>query len=320
MKKSIIRIGFIGAGSIGSLFGGYLASIKSDIYSTEVILFCRKNHADSINKNGLVMYNGEAILEIKNLKAFENLDDFKEFCLKELKYTFDFIFLSTKTYDIETALSQYNKLVDKCKRLVILQNGIGNEEIVSKYCHENKIIRIVTSNGALLEKPGHIIHTGLGYTKIGFPFLADLKNDTEKFNEAQSILSLLHSLLNLAGLETSIVDDIIKESWEKVFVNVGINPFGALTRLKNGKLLENEGIKRLMAVAVHEAVDVAKKKNINLSDAEQIIKESTGKRDRQKGMIKKSRKSNRLSKSEIKTILEEKEAWIRTYPDHKNII
>ena len=258
MKKSIIRIGFIGAGSIGSLFGGYLASIRSDIYSTEVILFCRKNHADSINKNGLVMYNGETILEIKNLKAFENLDDFKEFCLKELKYTFDFIFLSTKTYDIETALSQYNKLVDKCKRLVILQNGIGNEEIVSKYCHENKIIRIVTSNGALLEKPGHVIHTGKGFTKIGFPFY-NVQDDEDKLE-----LRLLYDLLNFAGLEAQMVDDIIKECWEKIFVNIGINAFGALTRLKNGKLLENEGLKYLMGEAVKEAVEVAKMKNINL--------------------------------------------------------
>jgi 2-dehydropantoate 2-reductase len=264
MKKSIIRIGFIGAGSIGSLFGGYLASIKSDIYSTEVILFCRKNHAEAINENGLVMYNGEAILEIKNIKAFENLDEFKEFFLKESKYTFDFIFLSTKTYDIETALSQYNKLVDKCKRLVILQNGIGNEEIVSKYCHENKIIRIVTSNGALLEKPGHVIHTGKGFTKIGFPFYNALNVQDDEDEIAKLELRLLYDLLNYAGLDAIMVDDIIKECWEKIFVNIGINAFGALTRLKNGNLLENEGLKYLMGEAVKEAVEVAKMKNINL--------------------------------------------------------
>lgn len=264
MKKSIIRIGFIGAGSIGSLFGGYLASIKSDIYSTEVILFCRKNHAEAINENGLVMYNGEAILEIKNIKAFENLDEFKEFFLKESKFAFDFIFLSTKTYDIETALSQYNKLVDKCKRLVILQNGIGNEEIVSKYCYENKIIRIVTSNGALLEKPGHVIHTGKGFIKIGFPFYNALNVQDGEDEIAKLELRLLYDLLNYAGLDAIMVDDIIKECWEKIFVNIGINAFGALTRLKNGKLLENEGLKYLMGEAVKEAVEVAKRKNINL--------------------------------------------------------
>ncbi|MFW9898194.1 MAG: ketopantoate reductase family protein [Candidatus Thorarchaeota archaeon] len=262
MKKSIIRIGFIGAGSIGSLFGGYLASIKSDIYSIEVILFCRKNHADAINENGLVLYNGDAILEIKNIKAFENLDEFKKFFSKESKDPFDFIFISTKTYDIETALFQYNKLVDKCKRVVILQNGIGNEEIVSKYCHENKIIRIVTSNGALIEKPGHVIHTGKGFTKIGFPFYNAL--DVQDDEIAKLELRLLTDLLNYAGLEAIMVDDIIKECWEKIFVNIGINAFGALTRLKNGKLLENKGLKYLMGEAVKEAVKVAKMKNINL--------------------------------------------------------
>ncbi|MFX1393319.1 MAG: ketopantoate reductase family protein [Promethearchaeota archaeon] len=264
MKKSNIKIGFIGAGSIGSLFGGYLASIKSEIYSTEVILFCRKNNADAINKNGLVMHKDKAILEIKNIKAFTNMNDFKEFFLKESNYAFDFIFLSTKTYDIETALSHYKKLVDNCKKLVILQNGIDNEELVSKYCDKKKIIRIITSNGALLEKPGYVIHTGKGFTKLGYPFFSDLNLIENDFEMAQLELRLLCDLLNLAGLEAIIVDDILKECWEKIFVNIGINAFGALTRLKNGKLLENKGLKYLMGEAVKEAVEIAKMKNIDL--------------------------------------------------------
>ena len=266
MIKKNIRIGFIGAGSIGTLFGGYLASIKSDMYSIEVILIGRRDHVDAVNKNGLKMYKENSLLEIKNIKAYYSFEEIENNILKHSIDVFDFIFLSTKTYDIETALRQYKNLIDISKWLVILQNGIGNEDIIKNFLPKDKIIRIVTSNGALLEKPGQIVHTGSGFTKIGFPFLSDLKRSSEKFKNAQLNLRILSDLLYSAGLETSIVDDIIKESWEKVFVNVGINPFGALTRLKNGKLLENEGIKHFMAIAVQEAVEVAKKKNINLSE------------------------------------------------------
>ena len=49
-------------------------------------------------------------------------------------------------------------------------------------------------------------------------------------------------------------------------INVGINAFGALTNLKNGQLLESEGLKHLMSEAVKEAVQVAKQKKIQLSD------------------------------------------------------
>jgi 2-dehydropantoate 2-reductase len=77
---------------------------------------------------------------------------------------------------------------------------------------------------------------------------------------------MLNEILNIAGLNSTIIDDIEKVCWEKVFVNVGINAFGALTRLTNGGLLECLGIYDLMREAVKEAVKIAKLKNIDISD------------------------------------------------------
>ena len=266
MSKINLRIVFIGAGSIGSLFGGYLASIKSDMYTIEVILISRKHHADAINKSGLTLHKIDSIIELRNIQAFKNSKEIEDYIAKKSKEPIDFIFLSTKTYDIENAMLKYKNLINKSKWLVILQNGIGNEDIIRKFCSDHKLIRIVTSNGALLEKPGHVIHTGKGFTKIGFPFLKVIKQNDKEFKKADSELRILTNLLTSVGLDTIIVEDIIQESWEKIFVNVGINPFGALTRLTNGKLLENEGIKQMMGEAVKEAVEVAKKKDIKLSE------------------------------------------------------
>jgi len=115
MSKKKLRIGFIGAGSIGSLFGGYLASIKSEEYSVGVILFCRGKHAEAINNNGLILNVDQQIKEIRNIKAFESPDKFMGALFQESESTFDFLFLTTKTYDIERALTQYKKLIDSCK-------------------------------------------------------------------------------------------------------------------------------------------------------------------------------------------------------------
>lgn len=258
LSEMNIRIGFIGAGSIGSLFGWYLASIKSEIYSTEVILFCRKDHSEAINKNGLMLGKQQIELNIRDIKAYDNPEGVEEI-------EFNFLFLTTKTYDMETAMEEYKELIEASNWVIILQNGIGNEETVKEYCFENKIIRIVTTNGALIKEPGYVIHTGKGMTKIGFPFQKNLDITSDESEDRDSDLKMLTDLLNLSGLETIIVEDIIKECWEKIFVNVGINAFGALTRLKNGELLENEGLKNLMGGAVNEAVKIAELKKINLS-------------------------------------------------------
>lgn len=265
MNKKKLRIGFIGAGSIGSLFGGYLADIKSEMYSIEAIFFCNKAHADDVNKKGLKLYRNQQIMVIESIKAYENEQIFEDKLAKDPSFGFDFIFLTTKAYDSESAILQYKKLVDASKWLVILQNGIGNEDIVIPYCQKSKIIRVVTTDGALLDKPGHIIHTGHGITKIGFPYLNDLNLEHELMEQGKLDLILLKDILNLGGFETIIIEDIIKESWEKVLVNIGINALGALTRLTNGQLLKNEGLKEIMREAIREAIEVAEMKNINLS-------------------------------------------------------
>ena len=63
------------------------------------------------------------------------------------------------------------------RRLVILQNGIGNEDLVKNFCTGDKIVRIVTSHGAFLKEPGHIYHTGEGFIKIGLAFRKDVPPD-----------------------------------------------------------------------------------------------------------------------------------------------
>ncbi|MHA2283326.1 MAG: ketopantoate reductase family protein [Promethearchaeota archaeon] len=265
MSKRKIRIGFIGAGSIGSLFGGYIANIDSPLFEIDMRFFCLGDHAAAINQDGLEIVKNQTIQKMTTIQAYENEKSVEEFIKNDQSFRFDFIFLTTKTYDIEDAVTQYQKLIDASNCVVILQNGIGNEDVVSKYVLKSKIIRAVTTNGAFLRDPGKVIHTGEGITKIGLAFIEDLNLSKEEKGTSEGNLNLLLDLLRLAGFETLIAENIIKESWEKVFVNVGINAFGALTRLKNGDLLKSEGLKDLMGEAIKEAIKIAKLKNIELT-------------------------------------------------------
>ncbi len=226
--------------------------------------FCWREHADFINNNGLTLHKNQGVEKVNNIKAYENYEEFESENSRNTHEQLDYLFLTTKTYDIESALHQYTKLIGSSKRLVILQNGIGNEDIIKKYCSEEKIIRIVTTNGAFLKEPGHVYHTGFGNTKIGYPFLNDSKIEASQKAIAKEDLILLKDLLSSSGIETIISEDIIKDCWEKIFVNIGINPFAALTRLRNGDLLKNKSIKRLMGEAVKEAINIAEKIGIHL--------------------------------------------------------
>lgn len=270
MVKKKLRIGFIGAGSIGSLFGGYLASIDSEDYLLEVSFFGMKEHVDEINKRGLRIHQETEVVSFNTIKAYERSEAIEDIIRSDSKWYFDFLFFSTKTYDLKSSLKEYKKLIESSKYIVILQNGIGNEDLVQQFVSKEKIIRIVTSHGALLKEPGQVYHTGQGFTKIGFAFLKSNKEQDSNTVPSSKDLEVLKEILDLGGIKTEIVEDIIQASWEKVFVNIGINALGALTRLHNGALLEDIVLKRLMKEAINEAVKVAKLKNIRLSEVDYV--------------------------------------------------
>ena len=270
MSRKVVKIGFIGAGSIGSLFGGCLASVHSDKNPLELIFFGRKNHAVAINREGLRLTVGEKDLFLKNIKAYESAKDFTGSLGINDGYRFDFLFLATKAYDTERAMIEFKSLIESSSWVIILQNGIGNEALVKEYYNEDKILRIVTSHGALLENPGHVRHTGVGFTKIGFAYLKPDNTGVKDYSIAEESLMDLANLLAAGGLQTEIVKDIIKCSWEKVFVNIGINAIGALTGLKNGQLIENSSLRKVMESAVKEALEVAHAMQIDLSDRDYV--------------------------------------------------
>jgi 2-dehydropantoate 2-reductase len=270
LKREVSKIGFIGAGSIGSLFGGSLASIHTDENPLEIFFFCREKYKNAINEQGLELIKMNINITLTNIKAYRNVEEFLEERAVKNNYQFDFLFLTTKAHDSERAMIQYKDIIDYSNWIIVLQNGVGNEEVVKKYCAEKKVIRIVTSHGSLMEKPGVVRHTGVGFTKLGFAFLSPQNTSKEVYDLAYSKLFLLKTLLDSGGIKTEIVDDIIKCSWEKAFVNIGINAIGALARLKNGELLENDFLKEFMGRTVKEALDVAKLKNLNLTERDYI--------------------------------------------------
>lgn len=268
MIKKNFKIGFIGAGSIGSLFGGYLAGLNSNKYSIEVIFFCRQAHARAINQNGLKIQKVQSFKEVQGIKAYADESEYYSQLRNDTSIEFDFLFLTTKTYDIKNAMHQYKKLIERSRWLIILQNGIGNEEIVIENCSKSKseIMRIVTTNGAVLSEPGKVVHTGDGITKIGFPFLEEINSKPEEAEKAKIDLMIMGDLLNSSNLETLIIEDIVKDCWEKAFINIGINAVGALSRAPNGKLLEFDNLKFIMNEAIKEALIIAELKNLKLND------------------------------------------------------
>ncbi|OLS19407.1 MAG: 2-dehydropantoate 2-reductase [Candidatus Heimdallarchaeota archaeon LC_3] len=240
-----------GAGSIGSLFAGRLC--KSGV---SISLVGREPHVSVCNTSGITIHN------LEKKKSQNSCPTSAAPTISELQQDIDLnpdiIIVSCKAYDNEYTAMDLKSLVNKNKsiKIVLLQNGVGNEEVFYEYYDPEIIYRIITSEGALLTSPGNVLHGGQGKSFIGHP----LKNVKD------NLMKEVASLLTDVGIQTTATDQINKEIWTKCLINSPINPIATLNNVRNGELLKQPSLKNLVIKVVEEIINVFKIRNITISN------------------------------------------------------
>jgi len=235
-----LRIAVMGAGAIGSLFGSFLAKAGN-----EVTLIGRRSHMEAIRLRGLAV-EGPQHHTITNLQAISDIAETEE-------GKFELILLTVKAYDTVQAVSAARRLMGEGAVLVSLQNGLGVEECALKFIRRKNLMRGVTSCAAILDKPGVIIQTGMGETVVG-------ELDGTTATRTQRVAEVLKE----SRLPTRVTPNISGAVWMKTLVNAGINPFAALTGMRNGELPMFEGLKELMVETIEEGRRVAERLKVVL--------------------------------------------------------
>jgi 2-dehydropantoate 2-reductase len=128
--------------------------------------------------------------------------------------------LTTKAYDSERAIREPRRLLRKDTVILVLQNGLGNEEIVRRAAGgKAKVLRGITTMAAEFFKPGEVRYWK-GETAIAHEAPADKVAQT----------------LNASMLKTSLSKNIEHEIWSKVVVNSVVNPLTAIFRVRNREI------------------------------------------------------------------------------------
>ncbi|MEM3164021.1 MAG: 2-dehydropantoate 2-reductase [Halobacteria archaeon] len=226
------RIVILGAGAVGSLFGGLLA--KSGL---DVALVGRPVHMKAIRNRGLRI-EGLTRATVRPRAATRAPEG-------------DLVLLTVKSYDTARALRSVR--LSRNGAVLTLQNGVGNAEKVAARFGARRTLAGVTSCGALLAGPGRVVHTGRGPTVVG-----------EWSKGATVGAREVAALFNSARIPTRVSRDIRAELWRKVAVNAAINPLTALTGLPNRAVAETRGLRDLAAAVVEEAERVARARRISL--------------------------------------------------------
>lgn len=224
---------------MGCLIAAFLTKSKEEIW----LLDKNKESAAKINASGITLESLSGSWQAKP-KTTANIEDIGKA---------DLLLICVKSFNTKQAIEQIKPLLGQNTKILTLQNGMGNIEIISEIVGEERVIAGITNEGATLIDIGKIRHAGHGETIIG---TINGKIPVE--------IRAIREIFNKVGFETKMSRDIKSIIWSKLIINVGINALTAITRLPNGKLMEYEGTRRILRDAVTEATRIAKRKRVRL--------------------------------------------------------
>ena len=231
----MLKIAIAGVGAMGSLLAAYLAP------QTNVLLFGHwPEQIAALNNADLsVQIPGKGVFRQQVHAANDPANLGKP----------DILLIVVKSTQTTTVSEELVPHLPKSTTIITLQNGLGNWEKLTAVFPHNPVTSGVTALGATMLSPGHIQQAGFGATHLT---VSDNMHPTTAV-----ILQQFAHILNNAGLETHLSQDVDGLVWGKLAINAAINPLTAILQKHNGYLLEDATMCALMWAAAEEAAHLA---------------------------------------------------------------
>ncbi|WP_042456154.1 2-dehydropantoate 2-reductase [Neobacillus dielmonensis] len=205
-----MKVGIIGAGSIGLLFASYLSK------DFEVTLYTRtQEQAAEINQNGLWVKKGcNQTCFPPQAKTFDDWEGTEQLTI-----------ITVKQYQLQPIIEKVRMFTGPLSNLLFLQNGMGHLEQLESIQGYNLFVGTV-EHGAVRESMNTVCHNGEGVTNV-----AVFKGKPDLLLEFTSAVSENFPVIFQENYKELLVN--------KLIVNAVINPLTAVLQVTNGKLITN---------------------------------------------------------------------------------
>ncbi len=233
-----MRLAIIGSGALGSLFAAALSD------HTDLLMFGHwPQQLTLLRSSGLTMIHPDGGRSTHHFRVTNDPTQIP---------AVDLALVLVKAYQTERAALEIKQFLAADGLAVTLQNGLGNVEILAKVLGQSRVTQGITAVGAAMLEPGVMRFAGHGPTHL------------TQLEEKHEPLQALAGLMNTAGFETHLTNDLQSLAWGKLVINSGINPLTALLHVPNGFLAEDSQAREIMFAAAEETAAVAQSLHINL--------------------------------------------------------
>ena len=240
------RIAIFGAGAVGCYHG-----VKFAQAGAPVVLIGRPAHVDAIRARGVLFESAGTSRRIP-VDATTDAGVVAEA---------DLVLLCVKTRDTAEAAATLASRMRPDARLVSLQNGVENVELIRAAGPLDPLAAVVYV-AVSMPGPGHLRHAGRGDLVLG-EFGPPPRGRPREASRAQVVAALFER----AGVPCPVSEDIRVELWQKLVINCAMNPVSALGGSRYGRMIDDPATRALLKDIVEECVAVARAEGIGLPSA-----------------------------------------------------
>jgi 2-dehydropantoate 2-reductase len=237
-----MRVAIVGAGAVGSYFGGRLAQAGN-----EVSFLARGNNLAALLERPM---RGESIkghFEIK-VRVAASAEEIG---------AVDLVLVAVKAWQVPEVAAAISSLIGPSTVVVPLENGVEAPAQLASGLGADRVVGGLCKIIAFMAGPGHVRHIGAE------PYVAFGELDPE--SESQRLIGLRDVFLQ-AGITCEIPPDIMVAMWEKFIFIAPLGGMGAMTGLPFGAFKTSGPLRTQLEAAMREMAEVARALRVNLSE------------------------------------------------------
>lgn len=256
----IQRICIVGAGSIG----GWIGARLSRCAGVQLSVFARGETLAALQGNSLLLHSKDAQIQAK-VHASNNAAQFGEQ---------DLVILAVKAPAVRDVAAQIAPLLGKDTMLLSAMNGvpwwffndfggalsgtrlqsIDADGHIAQHLRAPHIIGSVVHASCSVMSPGVIQHNFGNGLIIGEP-------SAKQTPRVQALLALLQE----AGFDATLSEQIQKDIWYKLWGNMTVNPVSAITGATTDKILGDDLLRGFISAVMLEAKAIGEKIGIPIA-------------------------------------------------------
>jgi len=263
-----VRVAVVGAGAVGSYFGGMLA--RSGV---PVTLIARAANVEAIRANKLFI-DAVSFQERVAVNASTEISAARDA---------DVVLFCVKMTDTEEAARSLAPYLAPNAIVVSLQNGVDNVPRIRAASGIDALAAVVYIAAAMPE-PGHVKHSGAGSLAVGEladRTLADheLVNGKLAGSSSPSKSSApppagraerIAGLFTAAGVPCRVSPDIEADMWSKFVMNCAGNAVTGITQISYTRLAHSAITPDIFKLVIGETVDVARAAGVKLPEVDYV--------------------------------------------------